>query len=272
MHITQKTLIQTLRKLLLFLLISSLYLEANQQELDRLSQEIFVTQEQRRMLLERYQLEKEKYFNNRTINSYIKTMNQLRDKEIALIKRRNFFALEKNRLIQMQRTQRIEQEKIRREERFLARQAKQKEARREQQEAKEREQQKALEKKRVATMRGNITVKIDLSDQKMNVYKGKHLLYTWLVSTARRGYVTPKGNYRPYHLTKMHYSRKYDNSPMPHSIFFKGGYAIHGTNSVKSLGKRASHGCIRLHKNNAKKLYNLIKSHGYKKTSIKIRA
>ena len=66
----------------------------------------------------------------------------------------------------------------------------------------------------------------------------------------------------------MWYSRKYDNSPMPHSIFFHGGYAIHGTDAVKSLGRPASHGCVRLHPRNARRLYNLVKAHGAGNTRI----
>ncbi len=69
----------------------------------------------------------------------------------------------------------------------------------------------------------------------------------WRVSTARRGYWTPRGSFRPYLLKRMHYSSKYENSPMPHSIFFRGGYAIHGTYHVRSLGRAVSHGCIGWH-------------------------
>jgi lipoprotein-anchoring transpeptidase ErfK/SrfK len=68
----------------------------------------------------------------------------------------------------------------------------------------------------------------------------------------------------------MHYSQKYDNSPMPNSIFFLGGYAIHGTYYVKNLGRPASHGCIRLSPGNAAKLYGLVKRHGLGATRITI--
>jgi lipoprotein-anchoring transpeptidase ErfK/SrfK len=71
-------------------------------------------------------------------------------------------------------------------------------------------------------------------------------------------------------MTKMHYSRKYNNSPMPYSIFFRGGYAIHGTGDLKALGRPASHGCIRLHPENAKTLYNLVSSVGAKNARISI--
>lgn len=120
-------------------------------------------------------------------------------------------------------------------------------------------------------MKGKLKVDIDLSQQKMKLYKGSQLLYTWQVSTARGGYVTPVGRYKPYHTEKMHYSKLYDNSPMPYSVFFKDGYAIHGTNYVRSLGGRASHGCVRLRTSNAKKLYTLIKKTGYSNTAIQVK-
>ena len=92
--------------------------------------------------------------------------------------------------------------------------------------------------------------------------------FSWAVSTARRGYRTPVGSYRPVRLERMWYSRKYDWSPMPYSVFFRGGYAIHGTNYVKRLGTPASHGCVRLHAANAATLYQLVRQHGMKNTRI----
>ena len=83
--------------------------------------------------------------------------------------------------------------------------------------------------------------------------------YQWRVSTARKGYYTPTGTFHPYSLQLMHYSRKYDNAPMPHSIFFSGGYAIHATPHIGALGRPASHGCVRLHPANAAALYEIVK-------------
>lgn len=115
-----------------------------------------------------------------------------------------------------------------------------------------------------------LVAKIDLSQQRMNVYvKGKRQ-YSWPVSTARRGFRTPVGSFSPTVMRRMHYSRKYYNSPMPHSVFFLGGYAIHGTGAIKRLGRPASHGCVRLHPSNARRLYSLIKSHGKRNTRIQI--
>ncbi len=125
-------------------------------------------------------------------------------------------------------------------------------------------------KEKIELVNRSIFATIDVSKQKMKVFKGKKLLYTWKVSTGKNGYRTPRGNYKPTHITKMHYSRKYHNSPMPYTVFFHGGYAVHGTNSVSRLGRRASHGCVRLHTNNAKKFYSLVRKHGKKYTKIKI--
>ncbi|WP_460449714.1 L,D-transpeptidase [Alsobacter sp. SYSU BS001988] len=102
-----------------------------------------------------------------------------------------------------------------------------------------------------------VRINVDLTTQTMRVQSDQGV-YTWKVSTARSGYATPRGVYRAQRLEKMHYSRKYDMSPMPHSIFFKGGYAIHGTGAVGALGRPASHGCVRLSKANAAQLYAMV--------------
>ena len=107
-----------------------------------------------------------------------------------------------------------------------------------------------------------VTISIDLSSQTMNVRSGSGESFTWNVSSARSGFVTPRGAYKPYSLQRMHYSKKYHNSPMPHSIFFRGGYAIHGTYSVAQLGRPASHGCIRLAPQNAAKLFSMVQAEG----------
>lgn len=107
-----------------------------------------------------------------------------------------------------------------------------------------------------------VMVRVDLSAQTMTVLVGGKLAHSWKVSTARRGYMTPTGFWTPYRMHVMWHSRKYDNAPMPNSIFFHEGYAIHATPYVKQLGKPASHGCIRLHPDNAKALYALVRQYG----------
>lgn len=113
----------------------------------------------------------------------------------------------------------------------------------------------------VRSVEAAVDIQVDLSTQRMTVHADSET-YVWPVSTARPGYVTPRGTYHPTGLQLMHYSKKYDNSPMPHSIFFRGGYAIHGTYEVAHLGRPASHGCIRLSTGNAAILYGLVKAEG----------
>jgi lipoprotein-anchoring transpeptidase ErfK/SrfK len=114
----------------------------------------------------------------------------------------------------------------------------------------------------------SLEARISLSQQRMQVYVDGFPAYSWAVSTARPGYRTPMGSYRPIRLERMWYSRKYDLSPMPHSVFFRGGFAIHGTNYVRRLGTPASHGCIRLHPTNAATLYDLVQRYGMGNTRI----
>ena len=103
-----------------------------------------------------------------------------------------------------------------------------------------------------------IVVHVDRDSQRMEVIVDGAPRYNWRVSTARRGYITPPGTYHPQRLAVRWYSSKYDNSPMPHSIFFHGGYAIHGTYEISRLGHAVSHGCVRLDPANAAILYGLV--------------
>ena len=107
-----------------------------------------------------------------------------------------------------------------------------------------------------------VTINVDLSSQTMQVTSAAGESYTWAISSGRAGFNTPRGYYKPTNLQRMHYSRKYDMSPMPHSIFFRGGYAIHGTAELGRLGRPASHGCIRLAPGNAAKLFAMVKREG----------
>jgi L,D-transpeptidase catalytic domain len=107
-----------------------------------------------------------------------------------------------------------------------------------------------------------VQVDVDLSSQTMHVRSGSRETYVWPISSGRRGYATPRGVFRPHALYLMVHSAKYGNAPMPHSIFFYGQYAIHGTDAVGHLGRPASHGCIRLSPGNAAVLFAMVQSQG----------
>jgi lipoprotein-anchoring transpeptidase ErfK/SrfK len=115
-----------------------------------------------------------------------------------------------------------------------------------------------------------IVVRVDLSDQKMHVYVGEKLEYVFPVSTGRKGYGTPAGRYQVQWIHPKWRSRKYQMAPMPWSVFFHGGYAVHGTTDLRRLGRPASHGCVRLDPKNAKALYKLVEASGREYTLISI--
>jgi hypothetical protein len=113
----------------------------------------------------------------------------------------------------------------------------------------------------LARAEAGIVITVDKSAQRLSVAVDGFTRYTWPISTARAGYRTPNGIYRPEWLARKWFSRKYDWSPMPYSIFFDGGYAIHGSYEISHIGRPASHGCIRLHPQHAAILFALVKAH-----------
>ncbi len=94
---------------------------------------------------------------------------------------------------------------------------------------------------------------VDLSDQRLTVFYKGQAVAQWKVSTGRAGFRTPTGTFRPMRMHREYYSRQYDDAPMPNAIFYDRGYAIHGSYETRSLGRPASHGCVRLHPADAAK-------------------
>lgn len=119
----------------------------------------------------------------------------------------------------------------------------------------------------LAAAQAKVDVRVDIAAQRMTVTTDDGEVHNWAISSGRKGFRSPNGVYRPTRLERSWYSRKYGGA-MPYSVFFRGGYAIHGTTAVSALGRPASHGCIRLHPANAAKLYALVKKHGAGQTRI----
>jgi lipoprotein-anchoring transpeptidase ErfK/SrfK len=115
---------------------------------------------------------------------------------------------------------------------------------------------------------GTITARISISSQTMTVTKNGFVVHRWKVSTARNGYVTPTGSWSAKWLSRDHRSRKYDKAPMPFAVFFNGGYAVHATFDLKRLGRPASHGCVRLHPDNAAQFFSLARQAGLANTRV----
>lgn len=119
-----------------------------------------------------------------------------------------------------------------------------------------------------APAQADLLVSISKSQQRLSVSVDGAEAYRWPVSTGRRGYTTPSGTYRPTRLERHWYSRKYDWAPMPWSVFFHRGYAVHGTTEAANLGRPASHGCVRLRPDNASILYSMVRRHGARRTKV----
>ena len=115
-----------------------------------------------------------------------------------------------------------------------------------------------------------VVAQISISSQTLNLSVNGWPSGSWQVSTAGVGYHTPRGTFHVQRMAKVWFSKKYDNSPMPNSLFFDGGIAIHGTYHIKNLGRAVSHGCVRLHPQNAEKLYDLAKQYGPSRVQITV--
>jgi lipoprotein-anchoring transpeptidase ErfK/SrfK len=133
--------------------------------------------------------------------------------------------------------------------------------------AEAKRQSDKAETKRVAD---GLQINVDVGGQNMEVYADGKRIHRWAISTGRDGYDTPGGTFRPQRLEREWFSKKYDDAPMPYSIFYSGGFAIHGTNDTRRLGRTASHGCIRLSPGNAARLFGLVQDYGAGRTRIVI--
>ena len=115
----------------------------------------------------------------------------------------------------------------------------------------------------------NILITIDKSSQRMTVAVNGETRWNWRVSTGRAGRETPSGKFQAFRMEADHFSKEFDDAPMPHSIFFtKIGHAIHGSFDIRHLGTPASHGCVRLDPANASKLYALVQQDGVLNTTV----
>ncbi len=119
--------------------------------------------------------------------------------------------------------------------------------------------------------RAELLISVDKDAQRMSVAVDGQTRYTWPVSTGVAGHDTPNGGYKPFRMEATHFSREWDNAPMPHAIFFtQVGHAIHGTTHTRRLGTAASHGCVRLSQRNAATLFALVKQQKMANTRVVI--
>src|SRR5579871_870455 len=120
------------------------------------------------------------------------------------------------------------------------------------------------------TAQAKLDILVDKATQRMLVIQDGYIRYMWPVSTGRDNMQTPNGVYSPQRLERNWFSSAYYDSPMPFSIFFHNGYAIHGSYAIDRLGGPASHGCVRLHPHHAAILFDLVQLEGADRTTIEI--
>ncbi len=102
-----------------------------------------------------------------------------------------------------------------------------------------------------------VVISVNKAAQTMSVLIDGAEAHSWVVSTGTGG-GPPDGTFRPERLHRHWFSRTFNMAPMPYSIFFQGPYAIHGTDKIAQLGRRASKGCVRLHPRDAAVLFELV--------------
>src|SRR5450631_4683071 len=119
------------------------------------------------------------------------------------------------------------------------------------------------------TAQAAVEITVDKNTQQMTVAVDGVARDHWPVSTGHPAHETPNGSFRTFRMEADHFSKEFDDAPMPHSIFFtKVGHAIHGTDSESRLGTPVSHGCVRLSKANATTLYALVEKEGVLNTTV----
>jgi len=118
--------------------------------------------------------------------------------------------------------------------------------------------------------RNILYIYVDISQQSMRVYQGNRRIYHWRVSTGRRGFGTPRGNFRAKFIRKRHRSHICHGQFMMNAIVLNDKLAIFGSNSTWKLGQNVSYGCVKISKENSKKLYKLVQSYGKNRVRVKI--
>ena len=121
-----------------------------------------------------------------------------------------------------------------------------------------------------ALARAEVLARIDLSEQRLDLFVDGEKKYSWKISSGLKKGWTHTGTFQPYFLSRYHRSSLFNNAPMPYSVFYDRDWAIHGTTAVKKLGRPASRGCVRLDPKNAAVFFNLVLKQGKKNTVVRI--
>jgi lipoprotein-anchoring transpeptidase ErfK/SrfK len=104
---------------------------------------------------------------------------------------------------------------------------------------------------------GEKRIEIDISDQRLVAWQGDVPVFETTVSTGKPGWRTLPGTfhvYRKYEQTRMT-GPGYDTPDVPWTMYYSGGFAVHGAYWHNNFGTPVSHGCVNLRVPEAKALY-----------------
>jgi lipoprotein-anchoring transpeptidase ErfK/SrfK len=100
-------------------------------------------------------------------------------------------------------------------------------------------------------------IEVDISEQRLRAWEGDQTVFDYTVSTGKPGFRTLPGTfsvYRKYEETRMR-GYDYDTPDVPWTMYYSGGFAIHGAYWHEDFGTPVSHGCVNLPVEEAKALY-----------------
>jgi lipoprotein-anchoring transpeptidase ErfK/SrfK len=104
---------------------------------------------------------------------------------------------------------------------------------------------------------GKKWIEVDISDQRLTAWQGDVPVFETIVSTGKPGWRTLPGTfnvYRKYEETRMT-GPGYDTPDVPWTMYYSGGFAIHGAYWHNNFGTPVSHGCVNLRVPEAKALF-----------------
>ncbi|WP_036857961.1 L,D-transpeptidase family protein [Erythrobacter cryptus] len=104
---------------------------------------------------------------------------------------------------------------------------------------------------------GQLVITVDLEARVLSAFRDGHEIGTAVVLVGTPSHPTPLGVFPVLDKSRQHFSRKYDNAPMPWSLWLtRTGIAIHGSPVMNGY---ASHGCIGVPDEFAAKLFEATK-------------
>ncbi len=124
-----------------------------------------------------------------------------------------------------------------------------------------------------------VWARINKQAQRLYLYVDGVMVDTFKVSTGDAKHQTPNMSVRAAGpIFKKYTSKKFPGGDymglgnMPYAVFFRGGFAIHGTTpgNFSKLGKPASHGCVRLHPDDAVIFNELVRTVGLSETWVTV--